>query len=101
MNNYDTVSETLSALKLRGFEKDLVLLFDGVQCNSSGRLLTVEDFEIVEHYRFEGDTDPGDESIVYAIQSKDGTIKGTLVSAYGTYSEAMSESLIQKLSVNE
>ena len=36
--------------------------------------------------RFEGVSDPDDMSIVYAIESRDGT-RGTLVDAFGVYSD--------------
>jgi len=39
---------------------------------------------IVNFYRFEGPSNPDDMSIMYAIETDDGT-KGTLVDAYGTY----------------
>jgi hypothetical protein len=56
------------------------------------------EFEIVEVHRFEGDTDPADEAVVYAIQSKHGE-KGVLVNAFGVYSDRVSDELIEKLKV--
>ena len=81
MPNYDTLTEALSDLKKRGFVTDFNLGVHAIECKQSGKTLTAADFEIVEHYRFEGDTDPGDESVLYVIQSTDGSMKGTLVSA--------------------
>jgi hypothetical protein len=98
---YDTVTEALKQLKLRGFTTDFNLAFDKINCSKTSACLSPAEFEIVEHYRFEGDTDPADESVVYAIQSKDGTMQGVLVSAYGTYSESISEEMIKKLSIKE
>ena len=60
----------------------------------------VEDFEIVQVYRYEGDSNPSDESTVYGIQSKDGT-KGILVTAYGMYTDSMSTALLRKLALKE
>jgi hypothetical protein len=37
-------------------------------------------------YRFEGESNPSDSSIVYALESSDGE-KGTLVDGYGTSSD--------------
>ena len=37
---------------------------------------------VVNFYRFEGESDPGDNSILYIIETTDGT-KGTLLGAYG------------------
>jgi len=99
MHTYDTVTEAMAALKQRGFTTDFNLAFDNINCSKTGKCLSPAEFEITEHYRFEGETDPADESVVYAIESKDGSIKGVLVSAYGTYSEPVSEAMISKLSV--
>jgi hypothetical protein len=101
MADYDTLTEALNDLKNRGFTTDFNLGVEAIECNSSGKRLTPANFEIVEHYRFEGETDPGDESVLYVIQSTDGSMKGTLVSAYGAYSENTSEILIKKLKINE
>ena len=101
MPSYDTLTEALNDLKKRGFTTDFNISFQHIECVNTGKELHPKDFEIVEHYRFEGNTDPDDESVVYVIQSIDGSIKGTLVSAYGMYSESVSEDMIKKLTVHE
>jgi len=97
MTAYDTVTEALAGLKERGYGIDFNLAFDRVICRQTGIFLYPADFEIAETYRFEGDTDPGDENIIYALASKDGNIKGVLLSAYGVYSDGMDTDMIQKL----
>jgi len=57
-----------------------------------------DDFDIVDTYRYEGNSDPGDEATVYAIQSKSG-VKGTLVTGYGVSAEDTSPELMKKLHV--
>ena len=98
---YDTLTEALADLKQRGFTTDFNIEMDKIKCAGSGQCFSPSEFEITEHYRFEGSTDPGDESVVYAIAAKDGTKKGVLVSAYGMYSESLNEELIKKLTINE
>jgi len=100
MITYDTVSEALAGLKERGYKVDFNLAFDKVICRESGIFLYPADFEITEFYRFEGITDPGDENTVYALESKDGTVKGVLLSAYGTYSEDLDTEMIRKLTMH-
>lgn len=41
---------------------------------------------IVDFYRFEGESNPDDMSILYAIQTADG-VKGTISTAFGTYAD--------------
>ena len=101
MKTYDTVTEALKDLKLRGFTIDFNIAFDKIICSENKICLNPNEFEITEVYRFEGDTDPGDENVVYAIESKDNKVKGTMSSAYGTYAESISTEMIQKLSMHK
>lgn len=101
MKTYDTVTEALLDLKLRGFTTDFNIAFDKLICSENKICLNPNEFEITAVYRFEGATDPGDENVVYAIESKDGTVKGSLLSAYGTYAESISTEMIQKLTMHK
>ena len=101
MTSYDTVTAALKDLKHRGYPVDFNIAFDKITCSKNEICLDPHEFEIVEFYRFEGDTDPGDENVVYAIESKDGKVKGTLMSAYGTYADGLSNEMIQKLSMHK
>lgn len=101
MKSYDTVTEALSDMKLRGFTLDFNIAFDKLICSNNEVCLNPQEFEITEVYRFEGETDPGDENVVYGIESKDGQIKGTFSSAFGTYAESLSAEMIQKLSIHK
>ncbi len=42
--------------------------------------------QLKKYIRFEGDSDPADMSILYAIETNDGD-KGTYVDAFGTYGD--------------
>ncbi|MDO9374046.1 MAG: phosphoribosylpyrophosphate synthetase [Ferruginibacter sp.] len=97
MENYDTVVAALAGLKSRGYELDFNLAFDNIICKDNDICLNPNEFEITEVYRFEGQTNPDDEDIVYGIASFDGTIKGSLTSAYGMYADGLSTEMIQKL----
>ncbi len=71
---------------------------------SNGRLVAfsddkrtygAEDITIVDFYRFEGESNPDDMSILYALQTADG-LKGTISTPYGVYAdEAVDEFLKQ------
>ncbi|KAA8476262.1 hypothetical protein BDE36_1239 [Arcticibacter tournemirensis] len=97
MENYQTMVEALDGLKQRGFTLDFNLA-NGVLHNSSENIvLQPEDFSICEVHRFEGMSDPGDNSIVYGIRSDKYNVKGVFVNAYGVYSDDISEELLKKL----
>jgi hypothetical protein len=101
MKTYDTVTEALKDLKLRGFTIDFNIAFDKIICSENKICLNPNEFEITEVYRFEGETDPGDENVVYAIESKDNNVKGSMSGAYGTYAESISTEMIKKLSMRK
>ena len=97
MYNYDTLSAATTDLKKRGFTLDFNLDENCLICN--GHQYNAKDFEITEFYRFEGNTDPADEAVVYAIESVDGK-KGILVNGYGISSDAMDGDIAKKLQMH-
>jgi hypothetical protein len=66
----------------------------------SSTVLSPDEFEIDQFYRFEGNSDPGDEMIVYAISSNNNELKGLVVSAYGIYAENATSAIVKKLSTH-
>lgn len=96
MTTYDTLIDALNDFRRQGFTLDFNLKDDGLTCQQTSIELRPADFDIVHVYRFEGATDPGDETVLYAIEAKDGG-KGTLIDAYGAYSEAISPDMARKL----
>lgn len=97
---YDTVVDAINGLKKRGYTVDFNLAFDNVLCAENNLCFLPEDFVITEVHRFEGDTSPSDEDIVYALESRDGNIKGILNGAFGLYDNDHSE-IIAKLTAKE
>jgi len=94
---YDTITAAVEGLRKRGYAEDFNLEENCLICNQSK--YHAEDFEIVEVYRFEGETDPADEAVVYAIEGRRGE-KGILVGGYGPSSENMSGEIAKKLSIH-
>jgi hypothetical protein len=96
MPNYEpTLVETLEKLRKEGYSEDFNISFDGLVCGEV--CLLPSEFEVDQTFRFEGNTNPSDEAILFAISSITGDIKGVLVNSYGTYADDMTEELIHKL----
>ena len=91
---YDTVTAAVSGLKERGYTKDFNLEENSIACHEDK--YHPEDFEITEIYRFEGNSDPADEAVVYAIESNSGD-KGVLVSGYGISADEMSDEMAKRI----
>lgn len=97
---YDTVVAALNDLKERGYKTDFNLAFDKLTCRDTGACLNPSEFEITEVYRFEGDTNPSDEDVVYAVESKDGKMKGVFSGAFGMYADTVSNEMLKKLAMH-
>jgi hypothetical protein len=97
MYTYDTVTEAVEGLRQRGYNLDFNLKENCLICHDDR--IDLNDFEIVEVYRFEGNSDPGDEAIVYAIESKNGH-RGILVGGYGISSDTLTGDMARKLSIH-
>lgn len=95
MHAYDTVTVAVKELKQRGYTMDFNLKDNCLICNENN--YQPEDFDIVEVYRFEGESDPADEAVIYAIEGIKGE-KGILVSGYGMSGDNLSSEMAKKLS---
>ncbi|MCU1344162.1 MAG: hypothetical protein JWL70_428 [Acidimicrobiia bacterium] len=76
-------SEALTLLATEGYTTDFGLAGAGVACPVCGRVHPAERLVVEHTFRFEGDTDPGDESIVLGLRCPDCGALGVVVSAYG------------------
>ena len=98
MYTYDTVTEAIKGLRQRGYAIDFNLEFDKISCPTIPVSLAPSEFEITEVYRFEGNSDPADEAVVFAIESKHGQ-KGVLVNGFGVSADSVGEEMLKKLSL--
>src|SRR6201985_2418787 len=92
--HYATVTEAIEQLKQQGFTLDFNLEENRLICGTD--TYSADEFEIVDLYRYEGPSDPGDEAVVYALASKSG-LKGILVSGYGASTDEASEETLKQL----
>lgn len=101
MQPYVTLSETIRELRREGYTEDFNLQQNCLECRNGQFRLFADDFAVDRFYRFEGETDPADEAILYAISSGRYGLKGVLVNAYGIYSEPVTDELIEKLNIRK
>lgn len=91
-----TLAECMTLLKKEGYTKDFQITERGLKAMDDDRLYQAEEVKIANFYRFEGETDPGDMSILYAIETNDG-VKGTLSDAYGHYASGKVTEFFEKV----
>lgn len=95
--NFGTLSETINGLIKLGYTHDFNIKDECIVCHRTNIALSPDDFQIDHVYRFEGDSDPEYQSILYAISSTKFNLKGTLVNGYGISSDEASSKLVEKL----
>jgi hypothetical protein len=101
MRPYVTLSETMNDLRKEGYTEDFNLQQNCLECRNGQFKVFADEFRIDKFYRFEGDSNPSDAAILYAISSDKHDLKGVLVNAYGIYSEAVTDEMLQKLDVRK
>lgn len=99
-HQYDSIINALAQLKADGYTSNFNLRATHLEDTALQLKLFPDDFEVKKIFRFEGESDPADSSIVYAIESKSGNIKGVLINAYGAYADIVSTEIIAKLQYN-
>lgn len=70
-----------------GYTEDFKITPLGLESPQKHVSYKPEEIRIVNFFRFEGESNPDDNAILYVIETADGT-KGTLVDAYGIYNDA-------------
>jgi hypothetical protein len=82
-----TLSSCANKVKADGYTEDFQVTKKGLTTYNEEKVYTPEQVSIVNFYRFEGASDPGDSTILYVIETSDG-LKGTLSDGYGTYADS-------------
>lgn len=77
-----TMVGCMNKLHADGYTENFVAKEKGLEAPTSNKIYTPQNVKIVSFYRFEGDSDPGDNAIIYAIETND-AVKGILVDSYG------------------
>jgi len=95
--SFGTLSETVKNLKKLGYTFDFNIRKDCLICHDTNMVLSPEEFQIDKVYRFEGESNPDDEAIVYAISSPKFKIKGILINGYGPSADEASAKMVEKL----
>jgi hypothetical protein len=79
-----TLSEVIEKLRMKRRDNEFLLSDKGFSVGN-GKFYQPADLKIVKTYRFEGESDPSDSSILYVIEANDG-LTGYSIDAYGAYS---------------
>jgi hypothetical protein len=91
-----TLSVKLKELEEAGFKVQFKATDKGLLSLSTQCLYQPNEVKVVHFYRFEGETNPSDNAIVYAIETNTGE-KGTLVNGYGVDTDPLVANFIVRV----
>mgnify|MGYP006284870169 CR=1 FL=1 len=98
INQYDTLVDATNNLRKQGFAAQFEFGEQCIRDTDTGKKYGADDLKIIEYHRFEGNTNPSDMSIIYALQAKDG-VKGTIIAPYGTYANPDLMELLKQIEI--
>ena len=96
-----TSSTVLEKLRQKRQDNEFTMTTEGFTAGK-GKFYQPEELKIIKTFRFEGDSNPDDSSIIYVIEASDGLI-GYSMDAYGMYTnhEAEYDDFIRKIPVED
>lgn len=94
-----TLIEIVDELRKEGYTEDFNLRENCLECQSGSFSLFHHDFQVDKYFRLEGETDPSDEVIIYAISALANEAKGILVNSYGIYADPIAREMLDKLAI--
>lgn len=83
-----TLSSCMNKLISDGYTEHFKVSDEGLEAPNKEKIYHPEQVHVVNFFRFEGASDPDENSILYAIET-DGGEKGILTDAYGTYADPL------------
>ena len=99
-----TLSQIMNKLRDKGFDNELKVSDHGrMQSTVNDQVYDPEDLKIIKTYRFEGESDPSDNSVLYILEDQEGR-KGYVLDAYGMYTshdESGFDEFLQKIPVED
>ena len=81
-----SLATCLNKVMQEGYTENFKVTEEGLESLHKTNNYKPDQIHVVNFFRFEGQSDPDDNAILYVIETNDGT-KGTLVDAYGVYTD--------------
>lgn len=97
------LSVVLNQLSKKGYGREFKIKEQGAYLDDVEGAYNSSQLRIIKVYRFEGESDPGDMAVIYAIETEDDQ-KGFIIDAYGPYADQdnpYKEEFIKEVEINE
>lgn len=100
LTNMTDLEKCLDKLESEGYTDQYKVQNGKLTDLTNNKNYKAKDVKAVNFYRFEGLSNPDDTSILYAIETSDGR-KGTLIDAYGFYSDDETGAFMNQIEINK
>lgn len=81
-----SLASLTNKMVLKGYDDDFKITDNGLKSLRTDKIYQPDQINIINFFRFEGQSDPNDNTIMYVIETSDG-LKGTIIDAYGPYAD--------------
>ena len=78
-----TLSEVIPKLREMGYINDFEMIEGGMLSKQTNDTFQPDELVIERVYRFEGDSNPDDEAVLYGVKASNG-LMGIIIDAYGS-----------------
>lgn len=92
----NTLTACVNKVVKDGYTDSFKVKKQGLYSSRKDSFYRPNEVTVVNFYRFEGQSDPADNTIMYVIETYDGQ-KGTLIDAYGPYADALTNAFMQEV----
>jgi hypothetical protein len=90
------MQEVLAELADKGFTHHFRIDGNRLISNESKKSFSSDEVNLVDQYRFEGESDPGDSSILFALETNAGE-KGTVINTYGVGADLETNEFLERI----
>ena len=95
-----SLASCLAKITHDGYQEDFRVTDMGLEAVQKQIHYSSDEIRVINFFRFEGESDPSDNAILYVIEAVDGT-KGTLVDSYGTYNDPRIASFMENVNITK
>ena len=97
----ETMVSVINKLNAKGKGNEFRMGERGLVCETSEKVYKPDDLEIIKTFRFEGESDPADSSILYVVKDKNSDFTGYFIDTYGATSNSSKlDEFIKKIPVH-
>jgi hypothetical protein len=93
----ETLSQAVERLASDGYGDQFQVEGEGLRARDAGRWMPPEELVCDALERFEGASDPDDETILFALRTRDGDVRGTLTTRFGPGIDPAAAEIVQRL----